>query len=254
VLGLDGRLNPVICQPLSAALRISAVISSKLCQRNLKSTSKHITTGTFLADAWPICTKDCTEMPGPELNLRRYDQSWFKRGRSGAVVILWDLCWLLLFRPCPQPFYGWKRFLWRLFGARIGRGVLLRSTVRCNYPWKVTIGDHAWIGEEVWLYALDQIEIGSHAVISQQAYLCTGSHDITDPHFGLRTAPIRIGHGAWIALGATVMPGVTIADGAVIAARSLVTKNMPAWTVCSGTPCVSGKPRVLRTTLNQIGR
>jgi putative colanic acid biosynthesis acetyltransferase WcaF len=184
-------------------------------------------------------------MPDPRIDLSRYDQSWFDRGRSGLVVILWDLCWLLLIRPCPQPLYAWKRFIWRCFGARIGRGVLLRSTVRCNYPWKVTIGDHAWIGEEAWLYALDRIEIGSHAVISQQAYLCTGSHDIADPHFGLKTAPIRIGHGAWVALGATVMRGVTVGDGAVIGARAVAHKDMPAWTVCAGDPCTPIKPRAV---------
>jgi putative colanic acid biosynthesis acetyltransferase WcaF len=184
-----------------------------------------------------------TDSDRPHIDLAHYDQSWFSRGRSGLWVILWDLAWLFLIRPCPQPFYRWKRLVWRFFGSKIGKNVLIRSTARCNYPWKVTIGDNAWIGEEAWLYALDEIHIGANAVISQQAYLCTGSHDITDPHFGLQTAPIHIGASAWVALGATVMKGVTIGDGAVIGAKSVAAKDMPAWQVCLGNPCVPVKAR-----------
>jgi putative colanic acid biosynthesis acetyltransferase WcaF len=180
------------------------------------------------------------------VRLDTYDQSWFDRGRSGLAVLVWDIAWLLLLRPCPQPFYGWKRFVWRCFGAKIGRSVLIRSTVRCNYPWKVSIGDHSWIGEEAWLYALDYIEIGSHVVVSQKAYLCTGSHDITDPHFGLKTAPIRIHDGAWIALGATVMPGVTIGAGAVVGAYGLQTKDAKDWTIYKGSPTKECGTRSLR--------
>ncbi len=177
-------------------------------------------------------------MHEPNIDLTGYNQSWFVRGRSAWVVILWDLTWLLLLRPCPQPFYAWKRCIWRCFGAHIGQGVLLRSTVRCNYPWKVTIGDFAWIGEEVWLYALDRITIGAHAVISQQTYLCTGSHELSDPHFSLKTAPIIIGDGAWIALRAVIMPGLTIGAGAVISANALLTKHAQPWTIYRGSPAL----------------
>jgi putative colanic acid biosynthesis acetyltransferase WcaF len=175
----------------------------------------------------------------PLIDLSRYDQSWFSRGRPAWMIVLWDLTWLFLIRPSPQPLYGWRRFWWRMFGARIGRNVLIRSTVRCNYPWKVSIGDHTWIGEEVWIYALDHIDIGAHVVISQQAYLCTGSHDISDPCFGLRTKPIAIHDNAWITLGALIMPGVTIGTGAVISARSILTHDAHSWTIYRGSPAVA---------------
>ena len=180
------------------------------------------------------------------IRLDLYDQSGYDRGRSGLVVVLWDLVQQVLIHPSPHPCYGWRRFWYRRFGARIGRGVLIRKSVRCNYPWKVTIGDHAWIGDEATLYALAEIEIGEHAVVSQQSYLCTGTHDHRDPCFGLVVKPVKIGAGAWVALGALVLPGVRIGEGALIAARAVVTRDAAPWTVHRGSPAVAAGPRELR--------
>ena len=180
------------------------------------------------------------------IRLDRYDQSWFDRGRNGLICVLWDYVQMLLVRPSPHPCYGWRRFWWRRFGAQLGRDVRIRRTVRCNYPWKVAIGDHAWIGDHAELYALERITIGAHAVISQHAYLCTGAHDHRDPHFGLIAKPIAIGDGAWIALGATVMPGVTVGDGAVVGARALLTHDAPAWTIMLGMPARPAGTRAVR--------
>ena len=155
---------------------------------------------------------------------------------SSFIIVLWDLIQTCLIHPSPHIFFGWRRFWYRLFGAQIGRGVLIRKSVRCNYPWKVVIGDFAWIGDEAWLYALDHITIGAHAVISQQVYICTGTHEITDPHFGLKIAPIIIGEGAWIALGALVMPGLTVGAGAVVGARSVLTHSAVPMGIYLGTP------------------
>lgn len=182
----------------------------------------------------------------PAIRLDRYDQSWYSRGRGAVIVGLWDLVQTCLIRPSPHVCFGWRRFWYRLFGARIGRGVLIRKTVECNYPWRLTIGEHAWIGERAHLYALDDIEIGAHAVISQQAYICTGSHDLHDPHFGLQTAPVHIGAGAWVALGATVMPGVRVGAGAVVGARALLLRDAEPWTVYLGAPARAAGQRMLR--------
>lgn len=183
----------------------------------------------------------------PRVHLDSYDQSWYSRGRSPLVIFLWQLVQAVLVQWSPQPCYGWRRFLYRSFGARIGAGVLIRGSVSCNYPWKLSIGDHSWIGEGATLYCLDRIDIADHVVISQQSYLCTGSHDHRDPAFGLVTKPITIAHGAWIALGAVVMPGVTVGEGALIGARAVLTRDAQPWTVYLGSPAVAAGPRTLRS-------
>ncbi|ALS29709.1 putative acyl transferase [Paenibacillus sp. 32O-W] len=171
-----------------------------------------------------------------KIRLDQYDQSHYSRGRSGMVVLLWWFVQGTLFRFSLHPMYSWRNMLLRLFGASIGRGVKVRPTARFTYPWKVAIGDHSWIGDHVELYSLDRIEIGEHCVISQQSYICTGTHNIRDPRFGLVTRPVRIGDGAWVASGAFVYPGVTIGPMAVVAARSTVIRNVPANEVHAGSP------------------
>jgi putative colanic acid biosynthesis acetyltransferase WcaF len=177
------------------------------------------------------------------VRLDLYSQDGYSRGRSGAIVLLWWFVQGTLFRYSPHPLYGWRRFLLRLFGARIGKGVLVRATARFTYPWKVAIGDHSWVGDYAEFYSLDRIAVGSHCVISQYAYLCTGTHDMTDERFGLVTSPIRIGDGAWIASGAFVYPGVTVGEMGVAAARSTVTRDIPPCEVHAGTPARYRKHR-----------
>jgi len=182
----------------------------------------------------------------PRIDLGRYDQSWYSRGRSAIVIVLWEIIQRTAIQGSLHPMYGWRRFWYRLFGAKIGKAVHIRRTVTCNYPWKVSIGDRSWIGDDAVLYALDDITIGSDAVISQRAYLCTGSHDHTDPAFGLKTAPIRIGDGAWIAIDGLVLPGVTVGTGAVLGAKSLLIKDAEPWTIYVGQPARAIGPRTLR--------
>ncbi len=173
----------------------------------------------------------------PQIDLRRYDQSWFDRGRPGWYILLWWLVQAIVFPLTPHFWHGARAAVLRGFGARIGQGVCIRPTARFTYPWKVEIGDYSWIGDDVVLYSLDQITIGQHCVISQQSYLCTGSHDIHDPAFGLKTAPIRVGNGVWIAADCFIAPGVQIGANAVIGARSTVFNDMPEQQVCWGHPC-----------------
>lgn len=159
------------------------------------------------------------------------------RGRNAFVVQLWWICQAVLFRPSPQFLYGWRRFLLRLFGARVGKGVLVRPTASVTYPWKVTLGENCWIGDDVVLYSLGPIEIGAHAVVSQRSYLCGGDHDPARVDFAIRARPIHIGAQAWVAADVFVAPGVTIGHGALIGARSTVLTDMPAGMVCFGYPC-----------------
>jgi putative colanic acid biosynthesis acetyltransferase WcaF len=158
------------------------------------------------------------------------------RERSAPVVLLWQLAQAILIGLSPQPFYAWRRCVLRLFGAQIGRKVLLRATARVTFPWKVEIGDFSWIGDHVEIYSLDRVSIGRHAVISQRSYLCTGSHDMHDIAFSYLTAPITIEDQAWIASDVFIAPGVTIGRGAVVGARSTVFADIPAAMVAFGEP------------------
>ncbi|MBW4445437.1 MAG: hormogonium polysaccharide biosynthesis acetyltransferase HpsU [Spirirestis rafaelensis WJT71-NPBG6] len=179
----------------------------------------------------------------PFVDLRKYDQSWFDRGRPGWYILFWWFVQAIAFPLTPQPLSNLRCAILRLFGAKVGKGVLIRPTARFTYPWKVTIGDYSWIGDDVVLYSLDEIHIGSHCVISQKSYLCTGTHDIKDPAFGLKTAIITIGNGAWVTTDCFVAPGVTIGANAVIGARSTVLSDIPAGQVSWGNPC---RPRYAR--------
>ncbi|WP_199620937.1 WcaF family extracellular polysaccharide biosynthesis acetyltransferase [Paenibacillus alkalitolerans] len=177
------------------------------------------------------------------VRLDLYDQSWYSRGRSNLIVLLWWFIQGTLFRYSIHNMYGWRRSLLRLFGAKIGRGVQVRATAKFTYPWKVEIGDYTWIGDNVEFYSLDHIRIGKHCVISQNTYLCTGSHNIHDPHFGLITKVIAIHDGAWVASDVFVYPGVMIGEMAVVAARSTVMKDVPQNEIHAGSPAKFLKKR-----------
>jgi len=165
------------------------------------------------------------------------------RGRSVVVVQLWWWVQSFLFHPSPRFANGWRRWLLRCFGARVGRDVLIRPSVKVTYPWKVTIGDYAWIGEDVELYSLAEIEIGNNAVVSQHSYLCAGDHDYRYSDFPIRGKAIRIADEAWVASHSFIAPGVTIGQGAVVAACSAVFRDMPAGMICMGSPCRPVRPR-----------
>ena len=165
------------------------------------------------------------------------------RGRHAIIVQLWWIVQALLFRPSPQFMYGWRRWLLRLFGAQVGRGVILRPTMTTQFPWKVKIGDYSWIGDEVVLYSLGEIHIGANAVISQRSYLCTGSHRPFEIDFPIYAEKIVVEDEVWIATDVYVGPGVTVARGALVGARSSVFKDLPAGMICLGSPAKPVKPR-----------
>jgi putative colanic acid biosynthesis acetyltransferase WcaF len=165
------------------------------------------------------------------------------RGRHPAIVQLWWMVQATVFRWSPQFMYGWRRWLLRTFGATIGKAVLIRPSVTITYPWKVSIGDHCWIGDDATLYSLGEIVIGQNSVVSQKSYLCTGSHNFLVPSFDIFAKNIVIGPMVWIATDVFVAPGVSIGEGAVVGARSSVFKDLPANTVCIGNPAVPIRKR-----------
>jgi len=165
------------------------------------------------------------------------------RGRSGWYVQLWWLVQSTLFAMSPQFMYGWRNFLLRLFGAKVGRGVIIRPSVRITYPWKVKIGNNVWIGDHAELYSLGEIEIGDDVVISQKSYLCAATHDFTKPTFDMIDKKITIEDQVWVATDVFVAPSVTIARGALIGARSSVFSDMPEGMICVGSPAKAIKAR-----------
>lgn len=169
------------------------------------------------------------------------------RGRSGLVVLIWQIVQDTLFAWSPQPAYGWRRFLLRAFGAKVGDGVIIRPTARVTYPWKVRLGNHCWIGDHTELYSLGPISVGNNAVVSQKSYLCAGSHDPSDMTFPLTAAPVTVEDEVWIATDCFVAPGVTIGRGAIVAARSTVRGNVPPGVVVAGTPAVVKRERARPT-------
>lgn len=177
------------------------------------------------------------------IDLSLYDQSDFNRGRSGVVILLWWLVQAVLFPLTLHNWSGLRCQLLRLFGAKIGQQVVLRPTARITYPWKVVIGDYSWIGDDVVLYSLDQITIGSHTVISQDCYLCTGSHNWGDRSFALKTAPIVVGNGVWLATDCFVAAGVMIGSNTVVGGRSTVWHDLPAGMLAWGNPCRAKRDR-----------
>jgi putative colanic acid biosynthesis acetyltransferase WcaF len=157
--------------------------------------------------------------------------------------VLWAMVWWLLFRPSPRICFAWRRMLLRCFGARIGRNARISPSVRVWAPWNLTVGDEASIAHEVDCYSVDQITVGSHATVSQYAFLCTASHDVHDPHMRLTHAPITIGDQAWVCARAFVAPGVHIGSGAVAGACAVVTRDIPDWTIVAGNPAREIKRR-----------
>ncbi len=165
------------------------------------------------------------------------------RGRSRLAELAWYGCKCLFFLPAfPWP-SGWRCRWLRLFGAEIGQGVVIKPRVNIHLPWKLSVGDHAWIGEEVFILNFEPVRIGAHACISQRAFLCTGNHDYREVAMPYRNRPVTIGDGAWVGAQAFVGPGVTLGDEAVAAAGSVVTHSLPAAMVCAGNPCRPVKPR-----------
>ena len=157
-------------------------------------------------------------------NLAAYDNSWYDPGRGFVVRTIWYYVSAMIFESGCFPVSGFKAAILRLFGARIGAGLVIRPHVRIKYPWKLTVGDHCWIGQEVWIDNLENVTLGDNVCISQAAYLCTGSHNHRSPTFELIVKPILIGDGAWLAARCTILQGAIIGPGVVVPACSIVKK------------------------------
>lgn len=180
------------------------------------------------------------------VQLDRYDNSWYKPGRSAFVRLLWLLVSALFVQCRWHPVSSVRVFLLRLFGAKVGKGVMIKPGVQVKYPWHLSVGDYTWIGEHVWIDNLTKVEIGNHVCLSQGAYLLTGNHDYKTSTFDLMVAGIVLEDGVWIGAKSIVCPGVRAASHAVLTAGSVATKELTAYMIHSGNPAVALKERTMQ--------
>jgi putative colanic acid biosynthesis acetyltransferase WcaF len=167
------------------------------------------------------------------------------RGRPWWIEALWLFTKAFFFMsslPWPISIKAW---LLRRFGAKIGEGFYIRPRVNIHFPWKLTVGDYCWIGDDCGLLNLEPISIGNNVAIAHRVYLATGNHDFKDSKMAYRNQPIRIDDGVWIASCVFIGPGVTLGEHCVIGAGAVITKNVESWSIMRGNPALCVGKRVL---------
>lgn len=170
-----------------------------------------------------------------------YNNSWFDRGRPIWVESLWLV--VSIFVASSLPGSAIRIWLLGLFGAVIGSGVVLKPSIKIKFPWRLSIGQHSWIGEGVWLDNLAQVDIGVDCCLSQGVYVCTGNHDWNRETFDLVTEPVSIKDGSWVGAFARIAPGVTLGEDSVVAMAGVIVGDVPEGTVYGGNPATFIKAR-----------
>lgn len=159
------------------------------------------------------------------------------------------VCWGVggwLFRFSPRPCFGWRRFILRCYGAKVGRHVHIYNSARIYFPWNFVVGDWSAVGENALIYNLGPVTLGEKVTISHRAHLCAGTHDYTQPDLPLLKPPITVNDQAWICAEAFVGPGVTVGEGAVVGARAVVVEDVESWSVVAGNPARLLRKRELK--------
>ena len=178
-------------------------------------------------------------------DLSTFNNDWYKPGKSLAYRILWYLINLCFFRS-PFPFYGPKRLLLRLFGAKVGKGLIIKPHVSIKYPWRLVIGDHVWIGEEVWIDNLAKVTLKSHSCISQGALLLCGNHNYKKTTFDLIVGEIMLEEGAWAGAKTVICPGVRLGSNSLLTVGSIATTSIEANWIYQGNPAKKLKIREIK--------
>lgn len=175
-------------------------------------------------------------------DLSKYDNSWYQPGNpfKRGIWYLVNVCFFI----CPLlPFSGLKVFWLKVFGARIGQGVVIKPGVNIKYPWKLTVGDHTWIGERVWIDNLGEVRIGANVCLSQGAMLLCGNHDYKKTTFDLIVKGIELHDGAWIGAQSIVTPGVVCKSHSVLAVKSVAVSDLEPYSIYQGNPAVKVRER-----------
>ncbi|QIP13020.1 colanic acid biosynthesis acetyltransferase WcaF [Spirosoma aureum] len=170
-------------------------------------------------------------------DLSLFDNSWYKPGPRWKIVLWFLVNAITLNTYLPIP-VAIKRFILKLFGAKLGIGVVIKPAVNIKYPWLLQVGNHVWIGEKVWIDNLSQVIIGDNACLSQGAMLLTGNHNYRRSTFDLTALPITLDDGVWIGAKAVVCPGVHCHSHSVLAVNSVATRSLDAYGIYQGNPAV----------------
>lgn len=155
----------------------------------------------------------------------------------------WGVCWALLYRFSPRPFHAWRSMLLRVFGAKMGPNCHFYPSSRIWAPWNLICADQVTAGDGVEIYNPCLVRFGSHAILSQNAYLCGATHDFNDPAFPLLAYEMEVGAYAWVCARACIAPGVNVGEGAVLGLASVATRDLEPWSVYAGVPAVKVKDR-----------
>lgn len=158
------------------------------------------------------------------------------KDRVGRLA--WNICHALLYRTSPRPFHAWRAALLRLFGATMGPNCHFYPASKVWAPWNLICADQVTAGDGAEIYNAAPIHLGSHAILSQDAYLCGATHDFNDPAFPLLAFTMHVGSYAWICARASVAPGVNVGEGSVLGLGSVATRDLEPWTVYAGVPAV----------------
>lgn len=170
-------------------------------------------------------------------DLSVYDISWYKPGPRWKIILWFLVNSVTLNTYLPIPI-AIKRFLLKLFGAKLGVGVVIKPAVNIKYPWFLRVGNHVWIGEQVWIDNLSEVVIGDHSCLSQGALILTGNHNYRRSTFDLTSQPITIDDGVWIGAKAVVCPGVRCHSHSVLAVNSVATRSLEEYGIYQGNPAV----------------
>ncbi|MBP5503417.1 MAG: WcaF family extracellular polysaccharide biosynthesis acetyltransferase [Bacteroidales bacterium] len=178
-------------------------------------------------------------------DLSSYSKRGYKPGRNVVIRALWYVVNYTLFVSPFFPFNGIKRLILRIFGAKIGKEVVIKPRVNIKYPWLLAIGNNSWIGEGAWIDNLALVTIGNNCCISQGVLIETGSHNYKSPDFHLITAPVTIEDGVWICAKATITAGTTCHSHSVLSAGSIAPVEMQPYGIYKGNPAVKIRERVI---------
>ena len=178
-------------------------------------------------------------------DLGSFSNDWYQPGNPVKRFFWYFFNVFFLLNPL-NPFSGLKKFVLRLFGAKIGKGTLIKPRVNVKYPWNLIVGKNVWIGEQVWIDNLEQVNIGDNVCISQGAMLLCGNHNYKKVSFDLIVKPIVLEEGVWIGAKAIVCPGITCSSHALLTVNSVATTNLEPYSVYQGNPAIKMKDRIIR--------
>lgn len=178
-----------------------------------------------------------------KVELNKYNNDWFKPGKNKLVQLIWYVVNATFVNSYLMPISQFKVFILRLFGAKIGKSVNIKPKVNIKYPWKLTIGDYTWIGENVWIDNLEKVTIGESCCLSQGAMILCGNHNHSKSTFDLIVKPVVIEDGAWVGAQAVVCPSVTLKTNSLLTVHSVATSDLEANSIYQGNPAVKIKDR-----------